>query len=65
MPAMGTNWKQNPASADDGTPLVRLETKLTAYEETIITRMKLDITAYRCRREKILLLITKRNTEDT
>jgi hypothetical protein len=59
-----TGKKKTPFTDDDGTPLVKRETKLTGDEDTMITPLKLDTTAYHCRRKKILLLITKRNTQD-
>lgn len=54
-----------PGDTEDETSLVRLETKLNGEENTIVTRLTLDITAYHCRKKKILLQTTKPNSKDT
>jgi len=54
-----------PGGTENEISLARLETKLDGEENTIVTRLTPDITAYRCRRKKIMLQITKPNTKDT
>jgi len=41
-----------PGGTEEKISLVVLETKLNGEENTIVTRLKPDITAYRCRRKK-------------
>jgi hypothetical protein len=52
-----------PGGTEDETSLARMDTKPNGEENTVVTRLKPDTTAYRCRRKKIMLQITKPNTK--